>query len=103
MFLIYFIPTLIIALFNWALAVVLLRENGARSRSDFRRVAVWSISIGFVSFLGGFLGPLYLWPESPQGPLLGIVISGPVGATVGCIAGAVRSLYLARHREPPTT
>ena len=102
MFLIYFIPTLIVALIFCAPAVIFVRECGARTRADMRRVAVWSITFGLVSFLFGFLGPLYISPESPQGPLLGIVVSGPAGALVGCIAGAARSLYLARHRNPPT-
>ena len=101
MFLIYFIPTLIVALIFCAPAVIFVRECGARTRPDMRRVMVWSITFGLVSFLLGFIGPLYVWPGSPQGPLFGIVISGPAGAVLGCIAGGARSLYLSRHRDPP--
>jgi hypothetical protein len=101
MFLIYFMPTLIIALGLSFFAVIFVRACGTRTRGDMRRVVVWSILFGLLGFLVGFFGPLYIGPESPQGPLLGIVISGPAGAVLGCIAGVVRSLYLFRHSKPP--
>ena len=46
MFLIYFIPTLIIALGLSFFAVIFVRACGTRTRGDMRRVVVWSILLG---------------------------------------------------------
>jgi len=102
MFLLYAIPTVVVWLIILWPASVVVREYGGRERGDIRRVAAWGAALGLLGFLAGFFGPLYIGPESPQGPLLGIVISGPAGALVGCVAGAARSLYLVRHRGTPT-
>jgi len=54
-------------------------------------VARWCLGtagvVGGVSFLAGFAGPILLRPDSPQGPLLGIFITGPLGFIVGAILG----------------
>jgi hypothetical protein len=47
------------------------------------------VAVGGVSFLIGFVGPMLWTPASNQGPLLGILITGPLGSTLGCIGGAV--------------
>lgn len=53
----------------------------------------WAAVLGIVGLLAGFIGPLVLSPESNQGPLMGIFISGPAGvlfgALIGALAGAV--------------
>jgi hypothetical protein len=43
---------------------------------------------GLIGFLGGYVGPILLTPDSNQGPLLGIFITGPGGVVLGAIAGA---------------
>jgi hypothetical protein len=48
-----------------------------------------AVIIGFPSFLIGFVGPVIFMPQANQGPLLGIFITGPVGAVIGLMAGAV--------------
>jgi hypothetical protein len=48
-----------------------------------------AVIIGFPSFLIGFVGPIIFAPQANQGPLLGIFITGPAGALIGFIAGAV--------------
>lgn len=48
-----------------------------------------AIACGVVGFLGGFFGPLIFSPESNQGPMLGIFITGPLGVLLGAIAGAI--------------
>jgi hypothetical protein len=101
MFLLYAIPTVLAWLIILWPASLVVREYGGRGRGDIRRVAVWGAVLGFLGFLGGFFGPLYIGPESPQGPLFGIFISGPAGALAGYVAGAARSLYLVRHRGTP--
>ncbi len=80
-----------------AVCVVLLASGvlfiiGGRALVDFLRVSLWAAGIGLISFLGGFYGPLFFGPESPQGPLFGIFISGPAGAIIGCIVGLVLSI-----------
>ena len=43
--------------------------------------------VGFVGFVVGFAGPLIFMPESNQGPLLGIFLTGPLGFFLGCVGG----------------
>ena len=45
--------------------------------------------LGGLGFIGGFFGPLIFAPEANQGPLLGIFITGPLGALLGGIGGAL--------------
>ena len=44
-----------------------------------RSVAVVSLVLGSIGFVGGFFGPIVFMPEANQGPLLGIFITGPLG------------------------
>lgn len=39
----------------------------------------------FVGFLTGFAGPLVLAPQANQGPMLGLFITAPAGALIGCL------------------
>lgn len=48
--------------------------------------------LGSIGFAAGFIGPMIFMPESNQGPLFGIFISGPGGFVLGCVLGAVTSL-----------
>jgi len=48
-----------------------------------RRIAVWSFTLGAISFAAGFFGPIVLAPGANQGPLLGIFITGPLGTLAG--------------------
>src|SRR5207244_2882804 len=50
---------------------------------------VWFLVLGGVGFLSGFLGPITLNPEANQGPLLGIFITGPLGAVFGLALYAI--------------
>jgi hypothetical protein len=55
-------------------------------------------AMGFVGFICGYLGPVYLNPDANAGPLLGIFITGPLGALIGAlvgIGGALARLRLA--------
>lgn len=62
-----------------------------RSRGSHiaRNAALGALVLGLVGFLTGFLGPIALAPEANQGPLLGIFITGPGGALLGVLLGAV--------------
>ena len=47
-----------------------------------------------VGFAIGFYGPIFMSPDANQGPLLGIFVTGPLGAVVGL---AIFSVYLFTH------
>lgn len=45
----------------------------------------WVIILGAAGFLAGFFGPMVFAPDANQGPLVGILISGPGGAVLGAV------------------
>jgi len=45
--------------------------------------------VGGIGFAGGFVGPIILTPDANQGPLLGIFITGPLGALLGAVGGGI--------------
>jgi hypothetical protein len=61
----------------------------AGSAGFLRAVALGAVLTGTVGFVLGFFGPLVFTPEANQGPLLGLFITGPLGALLGAIGGAV--------------
>jgi hypothetical protein len=56
-----------------------------------KRTLLAGLVVGVVSFLAGFVGPIILRPDSNQGPLLGIFITGPAGFVLGGVGGFVWS------------
>jgi hypothetical protein len=64
--------------------------RGDRTKSRFAIRASWlgGILVGTLSFALGFIGPLIVWPHKNLGPLLGILITGPLGF-VGGVLGAL--------------
>ena len=48
---------------------------------------------GLAGFMAGYVGPIIFTPQSNQGPLLGIFITGPGGLLLGAAAGLVWSLW----------
>ena len=52
---------------------------------------------GGIGFCAGFFGPMVFAPDANQGPLLGIFITGPLGALLGAIGGVVHGV---RRRSP---
>jgi len=55
--------------------------------------------IGGISFALGFFGPIIFMPQSNQGPLLGIFITGPIGFVIGVVVGAIVG-HIRRARLP---
>lgn len=45
----------------------------------------WIVLLGVVGFCAGFFGPLVFVPDANQGPLVGILITGPGGAMLGLV------------------
>jgi len=101
--LIYISFTAKVALCAVLVASVVLFVSGGRAPADFIRVLLWTAVIGFVSFLAGFYAPLFFGPESPQGPLFGIFISGPAGAIIGSVVGVLLSIRHARRHATTKT
>lgn len=52
----------------------------------------WSFTLGVVGFLSGFIGPMLLAPHANQGPLVGILITGPGGFLTGLVVGVILQL-----------
>jgi uncharacterized membrane protein len=68
------------------------------------------VIFGFIGFSIGFFGPIIvdkiLSTNSPQGPLIGIFITGPLGFVAGVIAGLVygcirNSKQKSKQTQPP--
>lgn len=55
----------------------------------FLHAIIGAVIVGGISFAAGFFGPMFLSPQSNQGPLLGILVTGPAGFVFGLIAGSV--------------
>jgi hypothetical protein len=56
------------------------------------RIVLWTVVLGIVGFLSGFVGPILLAPDANQGPLLGLFLTGPGGLIVGAMLGSLASL-----------
>ena len=56
------------------------------------KVLRWTVVLGLAGFLSGFIGPIMLAPDANQGPLLGILITGPTGALLGSVLGVAAAL-----------
>ena len=56
------------------------------------RITTWAFAIGVVCFSAGFFGPMIFAPGANQGPLLGILITGPLGFLAGLGVGVLREL-----------
>jgi len=60
-------------------------DSRGRIRTSWR--AGWWV--GGIALALGFLGPLVLTPKASLGPLLGILLTGPIGFVLGAVIGAV--------------
>ncbi len=53
------------------------------------RSAIWALVLGLVGFISGFVGPGIFDPNTVQGPMLGIFITGPLAFAAGGLLGAI--------------
>jgi len=65
------------------------RRMVAGSNGPLRSIALGACTVGGIGFCAGFFGPLIFAPEANQGPLLGILITGPLGFLAGAVGGFV--------------
>jgi hypothetical protein len=78
--------SLVVAL---AAAGFVWKATATQAGGFVRDVMYGALVVGGVGFAGGFFGPMILTPGANQGPLLGLFITGPLGAIVGAIGGFI--------------
>jgi hypothetical protein len=55
-------------------------------KKDIRKPGLrWPLLLGAAGFASGFYGPMVFVPDANQGPLVGVLISGPAGAVLGLV------------------
>jgi hypothetical protein len=57
-----------------------------------KRALLYGRVVGAIGFVGGFFGPMIFMPESNQGPLVGIFVTGPGGFLLGLLIGGAMEL-----------
>jgi len=75
-----------VAVFCWWFAFR-TRSAPPASRTRMQSALRTGCVLGFVGFVSGFFGPMVFSPQSNQGPLLGMFITGPFGFVLGAIIG----------------
>ena len=95
--LIFWVPVtlclLTMSVFCWCSALTVSQTAGAGVREGWR--IGWIV--GAVGLAIGFVGPLLVNPDGNLGPLLGILLTGPLGFVLGAIGGAVMSATRGSH------
>jgi len=72
--------------------VVAVRYGPFRNRWwQGENVAGFTLTVAWICFLVGFVGPMIVAPNANQGPLLGIFITGPAGLVIGLVWALWRS------------
>ena len=67
-------------------------EDQTLLQSVLSSVKRWTLALGAVGFACGFVGPMVFSPDANQGPLLGLLITGPGGALLGAALGLIVGL-----------
>ncbi|MDP2480948.1 MAG: hypothetical protein Q8W51_09760 [Candidatus Palauibacterales bacterium] len=67
----------------------LWKRLGAAGPTAASTVLSSGFIVGGVAFCAGFFGPMIFAPGANQGPLLGLLITGPAGFIVGLVGGFV--------------
>lgn len=73
-----------------------LRGHHPESRAAIRESWRGGWLVGGVSLAVGYVGPLVVWPGATLGPLVGILVTGPVGFALGVFGAA----WLRKVRTP---
>ena len=74
-----------------------LRGHDPISRHQMYTGCLGGLIVGGIGFAVGFVGPMLLKPGANQGPLLGILITGPGGFVVGIVAAVALAKLRARR------
>jgi hypothetical protein len=85
---IFWMPvTLLLAALAALCGWVAWRGDDPESRAAMSAAWAGGLLLGGLGFVVGFVGPLVIWPGASLGPLLGILITGPLGFVAGATAG----------------
>ena len=74
--------TVVVALYTW-------RHTASVSPGIVGCILLGAVVAGGIGFSAGFYGPIIFEPGAPQGPLVGIFFTGPLGFLVGAVGGAI--------------
>ncbi len=94
------IPALLALAGAIGVGLYLWRRLGAAGATGASTVLSSGFIVGGVAFCAGFLGPMIFAPGANQGPLLGLLITGPAGFLVGLVGGLV---YWRRVKRRPAS
>jgi len=83
----------VVAIICWWFA---LRGHIAESRLRMRFAVIGGLALGVLGFSAGFFGPIILTPSANQGPLLGILVTGPLGFVLGTVIGWLYARFRTR-------
>ncbi|MEE4638624.1 MAG: hypothetical protein V2J42_07800 [Wenzhouxiangella sp.] len=72
-------------LFAFGAAAMSWRRTGEQSPTRFEKMIAWGAIGAFGGFVVGFLGPMMFAPQANQGPLMGLLITAPVGGILGLV------------------
>ena len=79
-----------------------LRGGRAESRAAIGATWKGGVWVGVPSFALGFIGPVLIWPGGNLGPLLGILLTGPLGFVCGALGAlGFRKLRASPWRNDP--
>ena len=70
--------------FFWWIA---LGVSSIKNQKRIRSTLFFGCILGLLGFVVGFFGPMIFTPESNIGPILGILLTGPLGFVVGSLFG----------------
>jgi hypothetical protein len=90
------IPFLGSSLIALSVAWYVWRHTAFHQASLVSSIVVGALTAGGIGFSAGFFGPILFTPESNQGPLLGIFLTGPLGFLLGAVGGGI--YWFARGR-----
>ena len=93
----------IAAVSGLAVGAFVWKRSAAMQAGAFSSIALGALVTGGVGFACGFFGPILFMPDANQGPLLGILFTGPLGLVLGAIGGGVYWAVWGRRRvaSPP--
>jgi hypothetical protein len=80
---------LIMLLCAWPVGRFVWRRTSSLRPSLDVFAAGGALVVGGIGLVGGFVGPLIFSPGANQGPLLGIIVTGPLGAFLGAAGGVI--------------
>jgi len=75
-------------------SIALAVRNGPFKNRWWRgeNFAGFAFTVAWICFLVGFVGPMIFAPGANQGPLLGVLYTGPFGVVLGIVWGAIRTV-----------